>query len=305
MQIRKILVTTDLSPASQIALEPALFFAELFDAELILQHVLVFREADLNAPEAHFPDPKQLFEKLHALARSELDKLLEPHRERVLRIREVVDRAPETVRGILDRAKSEDVDLLVLATHGRTGPAHVLLGSVAAELLRRTVWPILTVSAREGARQLTKLRRIAVADDFSPSSIPALQAAAALARLAGAELDLVHVLIHLELPLPPAVAPLTWPAPLLAELEPRVQEALKADRNRWAEGIPGRDVLLRGRDARTLGKWLSEPEGEGVDLLVQGTAGHSGIDRLLLGSFAERTLRFAPCLVLTVPSHPA
>lgn len=302
MRVKRILAPTDFSLPSQMALGPALFFAELFDAELILQHVLVFREADLTAPESHFPNPNQLFEKLQALAQSELGKLLEPYRERMLRIREVIDRAPETVRGIVERAESEDADLLILGTHGRTGPAHLLLGSVSAEVLRRSRRPTLTVPSREGTRQLPKLRRIAVADDFSPASGPALEAASDLARQVGAELDLVHVLVHLELPLPPAAAPLTWPVPLMAELEPRVRESLAADRSRWAKGIPGRDVVLHGRDARTLAAWLrDEEEGKEVDLLVQGTAQHTGLDRLLLGSFAERTVRFAPCPVLTVP----
>lgn len=302
MQIRKILFPTDFSEASELALAPALFFAELFDAELVLQHVLVFREADLYAPESHFPDPAALFEKLQEVARTDLGRLLDGHRHQTLRIREVIDRAPEAVRGILDRAQSEEADLILLGTHGRTGPAQLLLGSVAAEVLRRAGRPTLTVPARKGSRILQTLRRIAVADDFSATSAQAIEAAASLARRVGAELDLVHVLVHFELPLPPATAPLTWPAPLVAELEPRAREALSADRRRLTGGLPGRDVLLKGREARTLTNWLAESEGQGVDLLVQGTAGHTGLDRLLLGSFAERTVKLSPCPVLTVPA---
>lgn len=130
MLVRKILYPTDFSEASRHALEAALFCAELFDAELVAQYVLVFRNADLWAPEAHFPNAEELFEKLHELASSDLGALTRGQRDKPLRVREVIDRAPEAVRGILDRAEAEPADLIVLGTHGRTGAAHLLLGSV-------------------------------------------------------------------------------------------------------------------------------------------------------------------------------
>lgn len=302
MLVRKILYPTDFSEASRHALEAALFCAELFDAELVAQYVLVFRNADLWAPEAHFPNAEELFEKLHELASSDLGALTRGQRDRPLRVREVIDRAPEAVRGILDRAEAEPADLIVLGTHGRTGAAHLLLGSVAAEVLRRSPCPVLTVPASAGSRSLGKLRRILAADDFSAPARRALQHAAVFARRVGAELDLVHVLGEVEMPLPPGGAPVAWGASFVEELLPHARQALADDRDRYAAGLAGRDLVLRGGGAGILVDHLKTAE---VDLVVQGTQGRRGLDRLLLGSFAERMARLSPCPVLTIPAGEA
>ncbi len=57
--------------------------------------------------------------------------------------------------------------------------------------------------------------------------------------------------------------------------------------------------MLRGRGALAL---VEEAERQPIDLIVQATQGRTGLDRLLLGSFAERVARLAPCAVLTVPA---
>jgi len=299
MRVRKILYPTDFSPASQAALPAALFFAELFDAELRIEHVLVFRSADLAHPEAHFPQPEELFDKLHSLAASQLGLLLAGAAERPLRMREKVVRAPDETRGILDRAEEEDVDLLVLGTHGRSGPLHLLMGSVAAEVLRRSRCPVLTVPSGARARPFEKLLRILAADDFSAPARRALDHAAALARTVGAELDVAHVLESPEMPVPPGPMPVGWGSTFFEELEPTVRAGLAEDRRARAADCPGSDLVLRGRGALAL---VDAAAKEGADLIVQATQGRTGLDRLLLGSFAERVARLAPCAVLTVPA---
>jgi len=299
MRVARILHPTDFSSASRAALPAALFLAELFDAELLLQHVLVFRSADLSQPEAHFPQPEELFEKLRAIAASQLGELLRRGPDQPLRLRELVDRAPDETRGILDRAEDEDVDLIVLGSHGRSGAVHLLMGSVAAEVLRRSHCPVLTVSGRDSARPFTRLERILVADDFSAPARRALDHAAALARRVGAQLDLAHVLEAPEMPVPPGPAPMGWGSAFYEELEPTVRAGLAEDRDARAAGLTGRDLALRGRGALAL---IEEVQREPIDLIVQATQGRTGLDRLLLGSFAERLARLSPCAVLTVPA---
>jgi nucleotide-binding universal stress UspA family protein len=299
MRVAKILCPTDFSPPSRGALPAALFFAELFDAELLLQHVLVFRTADLSQPEAHFPQPDELFEKLRGLAATQLGELIRLGPDRPLRLRELVERAPDETRGILDRAQDDAVDLIVLGTHGRTGAVHLLMGSVAAEVLRRSRCPVLTVPAGASARPFVQLKRILLADDFSAPARRALDHAAALARRVGAELDLAHVLAAPEMPVPPGPVPIGWGSAFYEELEPTARAGLAEDRRARAEGLPGRDLVLRGRGALAL---VEEAERQPIDLIVQATQGRTGLDRLLLGSFAERVARLAPCAVLTVPA---
>lgn len=298
MRADKILFPTDFSDASANALGAALFTAEMLDAELVLQHVLVFREADLHIPEAHFPQPEELFEKLHGVATSELGRLVEARRERPLRLREVVDRGVDAARRILERAEDEGADLIVLGTHGRKGAAHLLLGSVAAEVLRHAACPVLTVRSGAGARPLQRLDHIVAAHDFSASAERALAHAAALARATQARLDLVHVLEAPEIPMAPTPLVGGWATAFFEDLEPKLREKLDEVRAEKLAGIPGENLVLRGRGALALVEHL---EAGDVDLAVQGSQGRTGLDRILLGSFAERLARLAPCAVLTVP----
>ncbi|MCB1008691.1 MAG: universal stress protein [Acidobacteria bacterium] len=300
MRADRILFPTDFSAASAQALGAALFTAELLDAELVLQHVLVFREADLHIPEAHFPQPEELFEKLHELATSELGKLVEERHERPLRLREVVDRSVDAARRILERADEDDVDLIVLGTHGRRGAAHLLLGSVAAEVLRQARCPVLTMRSGSGSRPLRKLGHLVAAHDFSSASDRALTHAAALARAVDARLDLVHVLEAPEVPMAPTPLVGGWATAFFEDLEPKLSAKLAEVRARDLAGIPGENLVLRGRGALALVEHLEPLD---VDLVVQGSQGRTGLDRILLGSFAERLARLAPCAVLTVPAR--
>ena len=100
--------------------------------------------------------------------------------------------APEVDRGILEFSETEDVDLVVLGTHGRRGAAHLLIGSVAAEVLRRSERAVLVVSAR-CKRPAGRLRRILAPTNFSSPSRHAVAHARTLAAATGAKLELLHV----------------------------------------------------------------------------------------------------------------
>ncbi|MFO0915473.1 MAG: universal stress protein [Pirellulales bacterium] len=136
-------------------------------------------------------------------------------------------------------------------------------------------------------------KKILFPTDFSPASEAALPLAMSLARDTGATLVMVHVIE------PPAVYSagdfaIGVPAP--ADVTRESLEAMRVpDPNipverRVIDGEPGRAILEL---ANTLG----------VDLIVMGTHGRSGIRRLLMGSVAEEVLRGAKCPVLTY-RHP-
>jgi nucleotide-binding universal stress UspA family protein len=300
MRVEKILHPTDLSAASRPALHAAVFFAELFDAELVILHLLVPKHAELADPQHQLPKSEELQAELRAIAESPLGPLVQVAAEAPLRVREVVETAMDESRGILERAEAEAADLLVLGTHGRKGLAHALAGSVSGEVIRGAHCPVVTIAA--GARPFERLARIVVADDFSPGARRALDHAAQLARRSGAALDLVHAL---EIPVPlPAPAPMALPygEASVEELESAARETLNDDRARHASGLAGENVVLLGGGAPALVEHVAERE---ADLLVQGTAGRSGLNRILLGSFAEQSARLARCAVLTVPSRAA
>lgn len=298
-RVRKILFPTDFSPASVAAFDHALLWAEMTDAELLLLHVLSLTTADPFNPEHHFPAPDELFDRLQTLADSEMAELLEAHREKPLRLREFVRRAPEVERGILDFAVAEKVDLILMGTHGRRGASHLMMGSVAAEVLRRAPCPVMVIPAR-GEHPAGRIQRILAPVDFSAGSKQSAAVARDLAATTGASLELFHVVPDLEVPLPMNPAGLGASTSVVRDLVPAAREALAE-----MAAQPGPEAAIttevwHGPPAPTI---LNRAVEAKADLVVIGTEGHTGLDRLLLGSVAERVARLATVPVLVVPAR--
>ena len=139
-------------------------------------------------------------------------------------------------------------------------------------------------------------RTLLTAVDFSAASDAALDVAVALARSFGASLHVVH---SFELPIP-AVSPyeVAIPDAYLEEARGaaarRLSEAVARAR---AQGVEAQSHLAEGSPSSAIVRTAEEL---GADLVVMGTHGHTGLKHLVLGSVAERTLRHAPCSVLTV-----
>ncbi|HKY32873.1 MAG TPA: universal stress protein [Candidatus Polarisedimenticolia bacterium] len=141
------------------------------------------------------------------------------------------------------------------------------------------------------------VERIGCGIDFSDHSRYALQHAAALARWYSARLFGVHVS---EAPLPPADGPRRLPGlgPLRPEARHDLMRTLEGFLSPAAAAAAVQPVLLEGHPARELARWAEELP---ADLLVLGTHGRHGFERLMLGSVTERIVRRAACPVLTVP----
>jgi len=188
---KNILLATDFSPASDNALAYAVGIARIHDGKLLLAHAI--------APEARGPIP------LDPLPRSlDLDlQEAEGHMRQLARKKllehiaheDVIERGP-TSEVILDLIARNNVDLLVLGTHGRGGLKKLLLGSVAEELFRLATCPVLAVGpeAMVPFSAELKTRRVLFATDFSPASLSALPYATSIARESTAQLVLLHVL---------------------------------------------------------------------------------------------------------------
>ena len=125
-----------------------------------------------------------------------------------------------------------------------------------------------------------RLNEILFPTDFSPASEAAGRIAREMALQGGARLHVLHV-----------VLPVTDPS-LPAEHLARVGRSL-------ADGLRVETVLLSGWAGRNIVDYARE---KGIDLIVVGTHGRTGITHAILGSVAETVVRLAPCLVLTVPA---
>ena len=143
--ITRILVPTDFSATSDAALTYAKRLAEQFDASLHLLHA--FEDPFVTAAfaaEVYASVPQDLRQQLLREAEAHLDDRLTP--EQRLRFRATTEIVSGTAtRAIIQYAGAVGADLIVMGTHGRTGVAHVLLGSVAERLVRTASCPVLTV----------------------------------------------------------------------------------------------------------------------------------------------------------------
>lgn len=141
IQIKRILLPTDFSTNSDAATKYACELAMSFDAELHLLHTIdipyipdVETGLDLSA----------YMNAMKADAKKSLAGLLDPKWVAGRKvIHAVIEGTPKVE--IVRYAKQHDIDLIVISTHGRTGLAHVLMGSVAENVVRTAPCPVLTV----------------------------------------------------------------------------------------------------------------------------------------------------------------
>jgi nucleotide-binding universal stress UspA family protein len=146
---------------------------------------------------------------------------------------------------------------------------------------------------------MIEIRRILCPIDFSEHSRRALDHAVAIARWYEAAVTVLHVFS-------PVTVAAVGAAPVVVEpmvLAPVDRDRLLADTKAFAavESAPGVAIEAVVREGSTAAEILEQAASMRADLLVIGTHGRSGFDRLLLGSVAEKVLRKASCPVLTVP----
>jgi nucleotide-binding universal stress UspA family protein len=136
MNIHHILAPTDFSAPAIQAVTAAFELAQTFGAKLSLLHVI---EVSAYAIEVALP-----LEALERDARRELARLLPEAEAAYMDVTRLVD-VGLLYQRIVETATAEAVDLIVMATHGRTGPSHLVLGSVAERVVRTAPCPVLTV----------------------------------------------------------------------------------------------------------------------------------------------------------------
>ena len=144
MTIKRILVPIDFSPNSLTALESAVEFAKRFKAGLTVLFVIepiYYAVPDfVGAPGAL----SALIEEQMRTGRDQLLALQRRYAKRRIKLRTLM-RTGTPYQEIVATAKSFKADLIIMATHGRTGVTHLLLGSVAERVVRSASCPVLTL----------------------------------------------------------------------------------------------------------------------------------------------------------------
>ena len=293
MKIERILVGTDTSKASQVAVGQAAALAAHLDAELILMYVGSKPEEE-DGPSIFGISGvmSQLADEMYKKDQRTVDYLVKSAEEAGARVtRHVVTGDP--AEAICEEAVALDVDLVVTGTHGRSGLDRLLLGSVAERVVHACSKP--TMVARGDIVPSGGYRKVLVPTDFSALA----GAAMAMAVAVGApdlELELLHCW---QLPTGVGSGPASVVKPIIESIEQRIQ----------ARGNETVSALVDS-GATVSFHMVMAPPAKGVadrtasgefELVVLGTQGRRGISRFLLGSVAEAAVHHAPCSVLVVP----
>jgi nucleotide-binding universal stress UspA family protein len=148
IEIRHILAPTDFSPHAEVAVRYACGLAERFGAKLHLLHVLT--EVTPMGPDPMLAPvlPPEFYQTAEAQSLEALDNLLDPAWGKPAAVESAV-RWGSPVDVVIQHAGTAGIDLIVIATHGRTGLSHVLLGSVAERIVREAPCPVLTIRDRK------------------------------------------------------------------------------------------------------------------------------------------------------------
>jgi nucleotide-binding universal stress UspA family protein len=302
--MRRILVGLDGSALAETILGAVRTLAERLRAEIVLLHVTVVPETARAAAD----DAETGLDDLVTQERRRADRYLE---EVALKLRAaggavrtatvVGEPAPEIVRF----AEREKVDLIALATHGRSGLGRWLHGSVADAVLHAATTPLLLLrpAADEGAAPM--VTRVVVPLDGSPLAEAALATAAPLARALGVPLLLLRIVEYTGLAFaadPLGAVPLAY-APVL--------EALREGATRYLESradelrAQGPAVEIRVLDGMAADAITGEIRALPGSLLVLSTHGRTGWRAVALGSVARRVVLVAAAPVLVVRSAPS
>lgn len=293
MSIKRIGVTTDFSDGSRRAFPVAASLAKRFSAELCVLHQAVLT---LLVAEP-VSDTEQLFDSLEKTL-SDLTSTDSAFRD--------VEAVPVMIRGgnmrtFGERVDQEEIDLVVIAAHGRRGVKRVLLGSFIERLLRVTSCPILAYResrSRHEVQSHFSPERILVPHDFSEPSTKTIEVAREWARIFSAKVELLSVVDTSR-------GVTGFQADMLGGWE-KYREKVKAVATQglqrtsedWgetapetavSEGHPAEEILSRAKDFR-------------ADLIVMGSHGDSSPQDILFESTAERVIRQSESSVLLVRS---
>jgi len=283
MAVQKVLVATDFSEQSRIAIRRAVQICCEHGAQLNLLHVV----EDLPIPESLSPD-------------QHLEKAKRQLENEVVSAPQGIDCRCQIETGkifstILRSARQTMADLIVVGAHGHHSLRDNILGTTAEKLVRTRAFPILVVKQPfESA-----YRRVLVPTDFSDASRQALSATTLLAP--GAGIDLLHVYgIWGEEQLSMAGA-----GEKAEQYRQRTELWAMTSMDKWRLGIdlaghPVRQYVRKGYASSAIAQFAADRKN---DLVAMGTVRRSGVFNVLLGNVTENTLRTVPCDILIVPQN--
>lgn len=299
---RNILCPVYFDETSPAALEYACHFAQQSQGVVHLLHVVPTDEWHLlrkiYRPEGGGDGGADTV-RAEKIAREKMEELARTHLSGVT-YEIVTPLNSDPVVGILEAEKEQAADLVVMATHGRTGIAHLILGSVAEKVARESRCPVFSTHRTEALAATKPFQRILVPVDISEHSGEALQYARHVAEYSGGTVHPLHVVPtdETDLLLRDVYEAREGTRVNHVTAEKVANQKLRALAQEHLSGVPYETELhVSGDPATTI---LEVERAVGADLLIMATHGFHGIFHLLLGSLTEKMMRESSCPVLSL-----
>jgi nucleotide-binding universal stress UspA family protein len=286
---QSVLSAIDFSDFTNTVLEHSVALCKKYSARLLLVHVTIDANTLLEHNETSL-DVNALQEENIRYAEKALAELANG-----------VDVECNTIVGkgspadeISRMASEQKADVVVTATHGRSGFKRLLIGSVTEKLLRTLSCPMLILHAREQAAAGptglgSNIKKVLVGCDFSPDSTLAIDYGVNLAQSFQAELHLSHV-----------IKPSLYTATLQESKDLRGRLSQQLERLAPEGRRGGRTVhtvVLEGEPYLELMNYARQQD---IDMIVLGIRGHTLWEKLLVGSTTDRLVRHTRVPVLAV-----
>ena len=291
MQLKSILCPIDFSDFSVAAYRYALSVAEHYNAQVIALHVVELWKypfADYGAYEA---DYAKFSGALHEGGEVRLREFVgkyphDPiHPELVVNVGNASD-------SILRFAEEQNIELIVMGSHGRRGFDRLVLGSTTDRVMRRASSPVLVISKAPhdsmtaDQRKRHRLRRVLYCTDFSQNSERALN----YAMSATAEYDGELTLLHVVEKVPGRMTKDDLIATCVEQLDKLIPREARTN-------LKARTVVTFGKPYEQIVRYAEEAQ---VDMITMAARGADALDRAVFGSTTYRVIQLGPCPVLAV-----
>jgi nucleotide-binding universal stress UspA family protein len=267
-RMARLLLATDGSKMSEGAIKEAVNLAKTCSSKLFVVSVV-----EINPEfEAYAPG---ILEKMEKETRQHLDSIRSQASKEGVNCETIAHEGDEPFQYIIDEAAKNKVEMILMGRHGRTGLKRLLMGSVTARVIGLASCKVMVVPEGTGFT----CKKILIATDGSKYSEAASREAISIAKRCGSDLIVLSVATK-EKNLPAAK-----------------KSVDKVSKMAEKEDIKVDTLTPRGTPYEVI---VKTAEKKNADVIVVGSHGRTGLERLLMGSVTERVIGHAKCAVLVV-----
>jgi hypothetical protein len=267
-KMEKLLIATDGSEYSKSALREAINLAKICSSKLIAVSVVK------TNPEFEDLVP-QVIDKIEKEASEHLDSIKKMASKESIDCEIMLHLSEEPYQDIIDEAAKNQVNMIIVGTHGRTGIKRLMMGSVTAKVIGHATCNVLVVPVTAKV----ECKNILIATDGSRYSDAVAIEAIGISKRCGSSLIVISVATSDE------------------EIKSAEDNVKKVVELAEKEGIKTDGLAVKGIPYEAI---VDASKRKGADLIVVGSHGRTGLERLLMGSVTERVIGHSESAVLVV-----